>query len=124
MIRVPLSKGLVTCSKKPIKLISCLTFYAPLLKGKQREYLELYYLDDLSLGEIAEMHEVSRQAVYDHIKRAEKQLFEYEDKLRLSARHEQRQALLNRMESIVEGLADSGARDDLMTLLHQLSEMD
>ncbi|CAM5787952.1 MULTISPECIES: putative DNA-binding protein [Brevibacillus] len=99
-------------------------FYAPLLKGKQREYLELYYLDDLSLGEIAEMHEVSRQAVYDHIKRAEKQLFEYEDKLRLSARHEQRQALLNRMESIVEGLADSGARDDLMTLLHQLSEMD
>ena len=33
-------------------------FYAPLLKGKQREYLELYYLDDLSLGEIAEMHEV------------------------------------------------------------------
>ncbi|MEJ8544373.1 putative DNA-binding protein [Brevibacillus borstelensis] len=99
-------------------------FYAPLLKGKQREYLELYYLDDLSLGEIAEMHEVSRQAVYDHIKRAEKQLFEYEDKLRLSARHEQRQALLDRMESIVGGLADSGARADLMTLLHQLSEMD
>lgn len=99
-------------------------FYAPLLKGKQREYLELYYLDDLSLGEIAEMHEVSRQAVYDHIKRAEKQLFEYEEKLRLSARHEQRQALLARMQKIAEGLADEKARDDLTTLLHQLSEMD
>ncbi|USG67741.1 putative DNA-binding protein [Brevibacillus ruminantium] len=99
-------------------------FYAPLLKGKQREYLELYYLDDLSLGEIAEMHEVSRQAVYDHVKRAEKQLFEYEDKLRLSVRHEQRQELLARMQQTVEGLADGKAREDLITLLHQLSEMD
>ncbi|MGQ7280022.1 putative DNA-binding protein [Brevibacillus thermoruber] len=99
-------------------------FYAPLLKGKQREYLELYYLDDLSLGEIAEMHEVSRQAVYDHIKRAERQLFEYEEKLLLAAKHEQRQALLERIGRIVEELADSEAREELLALLHQLSEMD
>jgi predicted DNA-binding protein YlxM (UPF0122 family) len=99
-------------------------FYAPLLKGKQREYLELYYLDDLSLGEIAEMHEVSRQAVYDHIKRAEKQLFEYEEKLLLAAKHEQRAAILNRMEQVVQELLDGAAREELETLLRQLSEMD
>ncbi|RNB76459.1 putative DNA-binding protein [Brevibacillus panacihumi] len=99
-------------------------FYAPLLKGKQREYLELYYLDDLSLGEIAEMHEVSRQAVYDHIKRAEKQLFEYDEKLRLAWKHEQRMNVLNRMNELVQGLADKAAREELNTLLHQLSEMD
>lgn len=99
-------------------------FYAPLLKGKQREYLELYYLDDLSLGEIAEMHEVSRQAVYDHIKRAEKQLFEYDQKLHLADRHEQRMTVLNRMKVLVDELADSETRDELNTLLHQLSEMD
>ncbi|KQL44343.1 hypothetical protein AN963_23355 [Brevibacillus choshinensis] len=99
-------------------------FYAPLLKGKQREYLELYYLDDLSLSEIAEMHEVSRQAVYDHIKRAEKQLFEYDQKLHLADRHEQRMNVLNRMKELVNELADSEARDELNTLLHQLSEMD
>jgi predicted DNA-binding protein YlxM (UPF0122 family) len=99
-------------------------FYAPLLKGKQREYLELYYLDDLSLGEIAEMHEVSRQAVYDHIKRAEKQLFEYEEKLLLAAKHEQRSAVLERMRQVVQGLAESDAREELETLLRQLSEMD
>ncbi|MFD2371256.1 putative DNA-binding protein [Brevibacillus sp. GCM10020057] len=99
-------------------------FYAPLLKGKQREYLELYYLDDLSLSEIAEMHEVSRQAVYDHIKRAEKQLFEYEQKLRLAERHEKRLNVLNQMRELVSELADSEARDELNTLLHQLSEMD
>lgn len=99
-------------------------FYAPLLKGKQREYLELYYLDDLSLGEIAEMHEVSRQAVYDHIKRAEKQLFEYDEKLRLAWKHEQRMNVLNRMNELVQGLTDEAAREELNTLLHQLSEMD
>ncbi|MFF2528736.1 putative DNA-binding protein [Brevibacillus sp. NPDC058079] len=99
-------------------------FYAPLLKGKQREYLELYYLDDLSLGEIAEMHEVSRQAVYDHIKRAEKQLFEYDQKLRLAERHEKRMDVLNRMNELVSGLSESETRDELNTLLHQLSEMD
>jgi len=99
-------------------------FYAPLLKGKQREYLELYYLDDLSLGEIAEMHEVSRQAVYDHIKRAEKQLFEYEEKLLLAVRHEQRTAIIARMEQVVQGLPDGAAREELTTLLRQLSEMD
>ncbi|AWX56964.1 MULTISPECIES: putative DNA-binding protein [Brevibacillus] len=99
-------------------------FYAPLLKGKQREYLELYYLDDLSLGEIAEMHEVSRQAVYDHIKRAEKQLFEYDQKLRLAERHEKRMDVLNRMNELVSELSESETRDELNTLLHQLSEMD
>jgi predicted DNA-binding protein YlxM (UPF0122 family) len=99
-------------------------FYAPLLKGKQREYLELYYLDDLSLGEIAEKHEVSRQAVYDHIKRAEKQLFEYEEKLLLAAKHEQRSAILKRMRQVVQELAESDAREELETLLRQLSEMD
>ncbi|CAI8789183.1 putative DNA-binding protein [Brevibacillus brevis] len=99
-------------------------FYAPLLKGKQREYLELYYLDDLSLGEIAEMHEVSRQAVYDHIKRAEKQLFEYDQKLCLAERHEKRMDVLNRMNELVSELSESETRDELNTLLHQLSEMD
>jgi len=99
-------------------------FYAVLLKGKQREYLELYYLDDLSLGEIAEMHEVSRQAVYDHIKRAEKQLFEYDQKLHLAERHEKQMTVLNRMSELVSELAESGTRDELNTLLHQLSEMD
>ncbi|WP_139492887.1 putative DNA-binding protein [Brevibacillus dissolubilis] len=99
-------------------------FYAPLLKGKQREYLELYYLDDLSLSEIAEMHEVSRQAVYDHIKRAEKQLFEYEEKLELATMYERRQSLTNKMIGLVEATGESESRETLLSLLRQLSDMD
>ena len=70
------------------------------------------------------MHEVSRQAVYDHIKRAEKQLFEYDQKLNLAHRHEKRMEVLARMNELVNGLAESETRDELNTLLHQLSEMD
>ena len=60
-------------------------FYEPLLTKKQMEYLAQYYRDDFSLGEIAENYNVSRQAVYDNIKRTEKILEEYESKLHLYA---------------------------------------
>lgn len=99
-------------------------FYSALLNGKQREYLELYYQDDLSLGEIAEMHEVSRQAIYDHIKRAEKQLFEYEEKLLLVVKHEQRQVILKKIALAVKEIQESGAREELEALFLQLSEME
>lgn len=58
-------------------------FYADLLTDKQRTYVELYYGDDYSLGEIAENFAVSRQAVYDNISRTEKILRRYEDQLHL-----------------------------------------
>ncbi|MGV3240670.1 putative DNA-binding protein, partial [Streptococcus hyovaginalis] len=56
-------------------------FYQSLLTPKQRSYMSLYYLDDYSLGEIAAEYNVSRQAVYDNIKRTEAMLEEYENKL-------------------------------------------
>lgn len=58
-------------------------FYGQLLTKKQQEVLQLYYSYDLSLGEISEQLGVSRQAIYDIIKRTEKLLFEYEKKLGL-----------------------------------------
>ncbi len=58
-----------------------LDYYKPLLTEKQKKYLINYFEEDLSLTEIAEMNEVSRQAVYDNIKRGSKILRSYEDKL-------------------------------------------
>lgn len=69
-------------------------FYSTLLTEKQMNYVELYYADDLSLGEISEEFGVSRQAVYDNIKRTEKILENYEKKLHLYSDFVVRQQLL------------------------------
>ena len=58
-------------------------FYGSLLSDKQREFFELYYHDDWSLREIADKFEVSRQGVYDIIRRSEKSLEDFESKLAL-----------------------------------------
>lgn len=84
-------------------------FYQALLTPKQRNYMSLYYLDDYSLGEIAEEFEVSRQAVYDNIKRTEAMLEQYEEKLALFQKFEQRQLLLQTLKRQVEFLPDAAA---------------
>ena len=61
-------------------------YYGAMLTDKQREALEWYYNEDLSLAEIAEHTGVTRQGVRDSIKRAEAQLVECEGKLGLRAR--------------------------------------
>lgn len=65
-----------------------LDIYGQLLTEKQRDMLELYYNDDLSLSEIAEHYEISRQGVHDSIKRGEETLEEYEKILCLKAQQE------------------------------------
>ncbi len=56
--------------------------YAPMLTEKQREVIELYYYEDLSLAEIAAISEISRQGVRDSIKRAEAIILNLEQNLR------------------------------------------
>ena len=68
---------------KTNRMNDLLEFYSKLLTDKQQSYLELYYGDDYSLGEIAEDFGVSRQAVYDNIRRSDAALEEYEAKLHL-----------------------------------------
>ena len=62
-------------------------FYAELLTDKQRDYLDLYYHQDLSLSEIAENEGITRQGVRDVIARAEGILRRMEEKLGLVARY-------------------------------------
>ncbi len=69
---------------KNMKVAYLLDFYGDLLTDKQRDSLEFYYNDDLSLGEIAANLGISRQGVRDNIKRAEAVLFDMEEKLRLA----------------------------------------
>ncbi len=72
--------------------------YEELLTDKQRQYLSLYYQEDLSLSEIAEELNVSRNAVFDNLKRAVHTLETYEEKLHLLTKHQQRLELIERIE--------------------------
>jgi Uncharacterized protein conserved in bacteria len=69
--------------EKTNRMNALFEFYVALLTEKQMNYIEHYYADDYSLAEIAEKFGVSRQAVYDNIKRTEKVLEGYEQKLHL-----------------------------------------
>lgn len=69
-------------------------FYGEMLTEKQRDVIEQYYNQDLSLSEIAEIAGISRQGVRDSVKRAELQLFEMEERLGLVARLREMQAAL------------------------------
>ena len=76
-------------------------FYGPLLTEKQQTFLKCYFHDDYSLGEIAADFEISRQAVYEHLKRAELMLASYEEKLGLAQRHEKLQAGISLLETAI-----------------------
>ncbi|HAX74182.1 MAG TPA: putative DNA-binding protein [Firmicutes bacterium] len=76
--------------------------YQGLLTNKQKEYFELYYLDDLSLSEIADEFSVSRNAVFDNIKRTAKILEGYEEKLGLIQKRQMRLDQILRIQAHVE----------------------
>nr|WP_275899532.1 putative DNA-binding protein [Bacillus piscicola] len=92
--------------EKTVRMNALFDFYQPLLTEKQQKYMELYYLDDFSLGEIADEFHVSRQAVYDNVKRTEMTLEEYEEKLGLYRKYKERTELYRLLRNTVE---ESGA---------------
>lgn len=109
--------------EKNYRINSLFAFYQPLLTVKQNNYMQLYYGDDYSLGEIAEEFNVSRQAVYDNLRRTEKILEDYEAKLHLYqeftarnhqadqiqtyvAQHYPHDAALNRLVACLEHLEE------------------
>ncbi|MCR2804982.1 putative DNA-binding protein [Paenibacillus soyae] len=79
-------------------------FYESLLTEKQRTILTFYYHDDFSLGEIASEFGISRQAVYDNIRRAEAALESYEEKLSLLAKHERLVRFTEQLEQEIQAI--------------------
>lgn len=98
-------------------------FYAPLLTDKQQSILTMYYQDNFSLGEIAAEFEVSRQAVYEHLKRAEQALADYEDKLCLAAQFMERAGLAAQLEQMIKE-QQVERRQEMLELLSRLQTIE
>lgn len=83
---------------KNLDIIMLFDFYRNILTEKQIEVVDLYYNEDLSLAEISEHLNITRQGVRDNIKRAENILIDMEDKLHLVEKH-------NRIMNAVNGIS-------------------
>ena len=81
-------------------------FYGPLLTDKQQRFIELYYHHDWSLGEIASHFRISRQAVYDLLRRAEAALEEYESKLHLVERFWEQRSTIEDLAEVLSQLEE------------------
>lgn len=86
--------------EEKVKISMLCQLYEKLLTKKQFEFIDDYYNNDLSLSEIAENHNITRQAVRDIIKKGEKKLFEYEEKLMFMKR------MLNQEKRIEKALSE------------------
>src|SRR5690625_2883623 len=97
-------------------------FYEPLLTDKQKEYMALYYREDYSLGEIASLCNVSRQAIYDNIKRTEQLLEKYEDKLHLYEKFTRRNQLFHQLDEKVK--LEYYSDKSILQIIEQLKNID
>jgi len=99
-----------------------LDFYGQLLTDKQRETCELYFNEDLSLAEIAEQCGISRQGVWDNVRRAVAALEEIEEKTGLVRRFSETQRSLERLRAQADGLLSLPLDEKAHTAVCELSD--
>ena len=108
--------------EKTVQIAMLLDLYGGLLTEKQTEYLELYYGEDYSLTEIAELHGITPQGVKDTIHRATGSLFDTEEKLGFLKKRMEVHAVMDAMELLLKDL-DGPKSQEALKQLSQLQEM-
>jgi predicted DNA-binding protein YlxM (UPF0122 family) len=98
-------------------------FYGPLLTMRQQEVLNLYYEQDWSLSEIASQYNITRQAVYDLVKRSERLLQDYEQRLHLVKRFQDTQAQIEEVYRLLNNAdIDQDTIDRAVEILRHISD--
>ena len=110
---------------KKVEISMLCDIYGKLLTEKQFEFINDYYNNDLSLSEIAENNDITRQAVRDIIKKGERKLFEYEEKLlfmKKTITQEQKiQAILSELTKIQTNSSDKKVANILDSIKKELN---
>jgi len=105
---------------KVVEISLLYDFYGVMLTDKQRDMIELYYNDDLSLGEISEIMGISRQGAYDLIKRGEKILYGYEEKLKLVEKFMATKRKVQEAYKLLDAMGDSPEISKIKDILHEI----
>ncbi len=104
---------------KDLHFTLLLDVYGPLLTEKQRETLDFYYNEDLSLGEISEETGITRQGVMNCIKKCEQRLLELEESLGLVERFTQLKADTEKLEAVVSAI-DTDRKSEIITIIDDI----
>ena len=110
---------------KKVEVSMLCDIYGKLLTEKQFEFINDYYNNDLSLSEIAENNNITRQAVRDIIKKGERKLFEYEEKLlfmkKTISQEQKIQAILSELTKIQTNSSDRKVESILNSIKKELN---
>ncbi|MFW5998130.1 MAG: YlxM family DNA-binding protein [Bacillota bacterium] len=109
--------------ERTIEVSLLFDFYGELLTERQQQTIRLYYFQDLSLSEISEELNISRQGVYDHLHRAEKILHEYENKLGLVNKYRKFRNNLNDLYKYIDGVFSEKEKENMKVKKEILSRI-
>lgn len=102
-------------------------FYGQLLTSKQETIFRRYYLEDLSLSEIAAEEDVSRQSIHDTIKQAERKLTTYEEKLglveRFKKQEQELEAIIDKMKIIQSTNQDNKTNSIILDVIEHMHKL-
>jgi predicted DNA-binding protein YlxM (UPF0122 family) len=112
-------KGVYVIMDKISRFALLLDFYGGLLTEKQRTIMSYHYEEDMSLAEIADEFDVSRQAAHDIIKRSEKILSDYEDELGIVKKFITQKEKLKEVKALI----DNNESDNIKKALSIIDEL-
>lgn len=106
-----------------IELSLLYDFYGALLKEQKRSIFEAYILENYGLSEIAKERNMSRQAVYDVVRRCRNELREYEQKLNLVCKFQRMKKQVHEIQRQADSIADREAQEAVTTALSGISSL-
>lgn len=108
--------------EEKVKISMLCQLYGKLLTEKQFEFLNDYYNNDLSLSEIAENNDITRQAVRDIIKKGEKKLFEYEEKLLFMKKTVNQEKQIQKVLSEITKIENTSSDKKIESILNSIKK--